>query len=221
MGCHAYTCCKCKGERNERHQYIKIAVWNMISSFLPQVLKSNEPYLAPTFATVPPPDNDPESLHIPQRADLSVKDLNDHFFNYYVDYTIAHPGSTAIRSKYHQSGYAAEKISRDKWKKYSSYYSLHDAPDLPKMVMFGIETFGSFAKEGKDFLKSCARLSVLNNSFSHYSVVLRHMIQRISVALQMANFKSLAKLLNINSSFISSEISTSSNIIFPLVASAI
>ena len=74
MGFHAYTCCKCKGERNERHQYIKIAVWNMISSFLPQVLKSNEPYLAPTFATVPPPDNDPESFHIPQRADLSVKD---------------------------------------------------------------------------------------------------------------------------------------------------
>ena len=87
--------------------------------------------------------------------------------------------------------------------------------------MFGIETFGSFAKEGKDFLKSCARLSVLNNSFSHYSVVLRHMIQRISVALQMANFKSLAKLLNINFSLISSEISTSSNIIFPLVASEI
>ena len=89
------------------------------------------------------------------------------------------------------------------------------------MVMFGIETFGSFSKEGKDFLKSCACLSVLNNSFSHYSVVLRHMIQQISVALQMANFKSLAKLLNINSSSFSSEISTSSKIIFSLVASAI
>ena len=41
--------------------------------------------------------------------------------------------------------------------KYASYYDLQSTPDLPKMVMFGIESFGTFAKEGKDFVKACAR----------------------------------------------------------------
>ena len=68
MGYHAYTCSKCKCERNERHQYIKVAVWDMITQFLPQVLKSNEPFLAPTFSTVQPPESDPDCLHIPQRV---------------------------------------------------------------------------------------------------------------------------------------------------------
>jgi hypothetical protein len=116
MAFHAYTCCKSKCERNERHQHIKVAVWDMLNHFLPHVLKHNEPYMMPTFTTIIPPENDPERLHIPQRADLSVKDLNDHIFNYYVDYTITHPGSAALRSKYNKQGYAAEQVAQNKWK---------------------------------------------------------------------------------------------------------
>jgi hypothetical protein len=115
MGFHAYTCCKSKcerSERNERHQHIKVAVWDMLQHFLPNVLKHNEPYMIPTFTKINPPDIDPECLHIPQRADLAVKDLNDHVFNYYVDYTITHPGSTALRSKYNKVGYAAEQVAQ-------------------------------------------------------------------------------------------------------------
>ena len=92
-----------------------------------------------------------------QRADLAVKDLNEHIFNHYVDYTITHPGSTALRSKYNKVGYAVELMAQYKQKKYASYYDLQSTPDLPKMVMFGIESFGTFAKEGKDFVKACAR----------------------------------------------------------------
>ena len=171
----------------------------------------------PTFTTIIPPENDPERLHIPQRADLSVKDLNDHIFNYYVDYTITHSGSAALRSKYNKSSYAVEQLAQNKWKKYMSYNSLQNTPNLPKMVMFGIETFGTFAKEGKEFVRACARLAVANNNNNnnYYSVVLRQMIQRISIALQIANFNAVAKLININSSL------TSTNINFPLVPSAI
>ena len=195
MGFHAYTCCKSKCERNERHQHIKVAVWDMLQHFLPNVLKHNEPYMIPTFTKINPPDIDPECLHIPQRADLAVKDLNDHVFNYYVDYTITHPGSTALRSKYNKVGYAAEQVAQHKWKKYASYYDLQSTPDLPKMVMFGIESFGTFAKEGKDFVKACARLTVFNNNNNnYYSVVLHHMIQRVSIALQITNLKQLLNL---------------------------
>ena len=109
MAFHAYTCSKCKCERNERHQYIKVCVWDIMTHFLPDVLKNNEPYMSPLFNTIiPTPDNDPESLHIPQRADLSVKDLNDDVLNYFIDYTITHPESTALRSKYNKTSYAAE-----------------------------------------------------------------------------------------------------------------
>ena len=194
----------------------------MLNHFLPHVLKHYEPYMMPTFTTIIPPENNPERLHIPQRADLSVNDLNDHIFNYYVDYTITHPGSAALRSKYNKQGYAAEQVAQNKWKKYMSYYSLQNTPDLPKMVMFGIETFGTFAKEGKQFVKACARLAVAtNNNNYYYSVVLRHMIQRISVTLQIANFNAVAKLININSSILSNPSLTSTNINFPLVPSAI
>jgi hypothetical protein len=71
------------------------------------------------------------------------------------------------------------------------------------MVMFGIETFGTFAKEGKDFIEVCTRLAVAHDNNYYYSVVLCHMIQRISIALQIANFKAMAKLVNINHSNIS------------------
>ena len=119
-------------------------------------------------------------------------------------------------------GYAAEQRALNKRKKYSSYYALQNTPDLPKMVMFGIETFGTFAKEGKDFIKACARLAVISNNFNYYySVVLRHMIQRISIALQIANFKATAKLSNINSLIISNISSISANINFPVVSCAI
>ena len=90
------------------------------------------------------------------------------------------------------------------------------------MVMFGIESFGTFAKEGKDFVKACARLTVFNNNNNNfYSVVLRHMIQRISIALQIANFKAIAKLINVNSSSLSNLSLTSTSINFPLVSVAI
>ena len=103
-----------------------------------------------------------------------------------------------------------------------SYYSLQNTPDLPKMIMFGIETFGTFAKEGKEFVKACARLAVAtNNNNNYYSVVLRHMIQRISIALQIANFNAVAKLINIDSSILSNPLLNSTNINFPLVPSAL
>ena len=88
--------------------------------------------------------------------------------------------------------------------------------------MFGIETFGTFANEGKQFVKACARLAVANNNNNYYySVVLRHMIQRISIALQIANFNAVAKLININTSILSNPSLTSTNINYPLVPSAI